>query len=234
MIRVPPWISLPVQILLYRPLACLAPWMDQDRYIARVVRTANACFRKRFEAVPYDQRLLFLPYCLRARDCPTRIDPELGLVCPAGCNGCLVGELKAEAERLGYMGVYVVVSGRLHRREGLLRSRDFIFDKIRRHRPRAVIGALCALDLTRKYLRLRNLSPRGAESGLGGVVPQGILLERPSCRHSEVDRAALEGLIQARADRAAACSRDRCSPKATSTTKEPESISKVTPMKGPS
>lgn len=194
----PPWLSLPIRVILYRPLAWLLPGLDKDRYVRCVVQTANAYFQARFLKVSYEDRLLFLPYCLRAEDCPTRIDPQYGMLCPSGCRRCRVGEVKAEAETLGYRVVYLVVSGKLYRNIGMLRSHTFILHQIRRHRPRAVIGALCAQELSRKYLSPRNLSPRGALSRQGArIVPQTVLLDTSNCRHSTVDWGTLIALIRA-------------------------------------
>jgi len=61
----------------------------------------NETWRERLAQVPYDRRLLLLPQCLRdPGECPAAID-ELGLVCRS-CGRCPTGEIKAEAERLGY------------------------------------------------------------------------------------------------------------------------------------
>jgi len=65
------------------------------------VLVSNELWREALAAVPYDRRLLLLPQCLRSVDhCPAEID-EFGLVCQH-CGRCPIGELQAEAERLGY------------------------------------------------------------------------------------------------------------------------------------
>ncbi len=197
-----PWLSVPVRILMYRPLVRLWPAMNRDRYIRKLVDAANAWFGRRFRRVPYEGRVLFIPYCLRPRNCPAPITPDNGLDCDCGCPDCRLGELKKEAEGLGYQAVYVVVSGRIHRDKGMLRSRDFIMSKIREHQPRAILVAVCSMDLDRKYLSLRNLSPRGlfpAERKRQSLVPQGVLLLEPNCRQSRVDWEKLGELVRARA-----------------------------------
>ena len=51
--------------------------------------------------MPYEKRLLLLPKCLRDADgCPRKFD-EVGLLCER-CGRCVIHDLKAEAERLGY------------------------------------------------------------------------------------------------------------------------------------
>ena len=66
-----------------------------------VVMLNNEVWRETLATVPYDRRLLLLPQCLRhLPDCKAKID-EYGLVC-AGCGACVLPELQAEAEKLGY------------------------------------------------------------------------------------------------------------------------------------
>ena len=51
--------------------------------------------------VPYNKRLLLLPKCLRDNEnCPADLD-RLGLACE-NCGKCLIGDIKSQAEELGY------------------------------------------------------------------------------------------------------------------------------------
>lgn len=193
------WFTLPLLVFLYRPLVRLWPQLDKDAYVRRVVAIGNQFFAHRFRRVPYNQRLLFLPYCLRAKECATLIDPENGLSCPATCAlPCRLREMRQLALELGYQEVFIVVSGRLHQQEGVLRSRDFLVRQIRRHQPRAVIGCLCPRDLREKYLRSDNISPSGSLGRHGReVIPQVCLLSNGNCRQSAVDWQQLETMIRA-------------------------------------
>lgn len=197
--RLPSWFTLPLLVFLYRPLVRLWPRLDKDAYVRRVVAIGNRFFDHRFRRVPYGERLLFLPYCLRARECATLIDPENGLRCPAECSTpCRLREMRELAIDLGYQEVFIVVSGRLHKQEGVLRSRDFLVRQIGRHQPRAVVGCLCPRDLREKYLRSDNISPAGSLGRHGrAVIPQVCLLSDSNCRQSAVDWQQLEALIRA-------------------------------------
>ena len=193
----PAAVTLPILVYLYGPLARFFPALNKDRYARGVVAASNAFFHQRFTAIPFGQRMLFLPYCLRPLDCPTEIDQENGLLCADGCDlPCRLRETRQLALTSGYMDVRIVVSGRIHKRQGMLRSRDFLIRHIERYRPRGVIGCLCTNDLCEKYLHPRNLSPNGTLGGHGlKVIPQVVLLERPNCRQSSVDWTALQALI---------------------------------------
>ncbi len=195
----PSWLTLPLLVFCYKPLTTLLPKLDKDSYVRKVVQAGNRYFYEKFAQTPCAERMLFLPYCLRAEGCPTEIDLERGLLCPAGCAiPCRLREMADMARGLGYRQVLVVVSGRIHKREGLLRSRDFLLRQIELQRPRAVLGCLCGRDLREKYLRPGNFSPGGALGGHGiKVIPQVCLLKNCNCRQSDVDWEELAALIRA-------------------------------------
>lgn len=200
-LSLPSWLILPALVFFYQPLTRLFPKMDKDAYVRKVVAAGNRFFRQRFVRTPYGKRMLFLPYCLRAQGCPTIIDQDQGLLCPLDCRiTCRLRETREMALALGYGDVSIVVSGKLHKKDGVLRSRDFLVRRIGQRQPRAVLGCLCTHDLREKYLRSANISPKGAlgEHGLK-VVPQVCLLAGCNCRQSSVDWQELETLIMAKA-----------------------------------
>jgi len=196
----PSWLTLPVLVFFYRPLVRFFPKMDKDAYVRKVVEAGNRFFRRRFVRTPYAERMLFLPYCLRAEGCATVIDQEKGLLCQADCQvPCRLREMRELALALDYRDVLVVVSGRLHKKDGVLRSRDFLVRRIGQSQPRAVLGCLCTHDLREKYLRSSNVSPEGSLGGHGlKVIPQVCLLKDCNCRQSSVDWQELETLIRAK------------------------------------
>jgi hypothetical protein len=196
----PSWLTLPILVFFYRPLARFFPKMDKDAYVRKVVAAGNRFFRQRFVRTPYGERMLFLPYCLRAEGCATVIDQEKGLLCQADCRiPCRLREMRETALSLGYLDVSVVVSGRLHKKDGVLRSRDFLVRRIGQNQPRAVLGCLCTRDLREKYLRSANVSLEGSLGGYGlKVIPQVCLLADCNCRQSSVDWQELESLIRAK------------------------------------
>jgi len=199
-LSLPSWLTLPVLVFFYKPLVRIFPKLDKDAYVRTVVRAGNRFFRQRFVRTPYGERMLFLPYCLRAEGCATVIDPEKGLLCQADCRlPCRLREMREMALALGYGDVSVVVSGKLHKKDGMLRSRDFLVRSIGQRQPRAVLGCLCTYDLREKYLRSANVSREGSLGGHGlKVIPQVCLLDGCNCRKSSVDWQELEALIRAK------------------------------------
>ncbi|MDH3360461.1 MAG: DUF116 domain-containing protein [Desulfobulbaceae bacterium] len=197
---IPSAIALPFLVYLYRPLKRYFPKIDKDWYARNVVDAANNFFYKKFIAVPFTERILFLPYCLRPLTCPTLIDQQEGLQCPEDCAiPCKLRETKELALDLGYRDARIVVSGKLHKKQGVLRSKDFLVRQIELFQPKAVIGCLCTTDFCNKYLHPENLSPSGTKGKKHGmkVVPQIVLLESPNCRQSSINWQTLSDTITA-------------------------------------
>lgn len=86
---------------------------------------------------------LFLPHCLRSRDCAGRLGEE-GLQC-GRCGRCVIAGLVDTAESLG-LRVFCVPGGSL------------VEKLVRRYRPRALLGVACAKEI---LLALRTFGSSG-------------------------------------------------------------------------
>ncbi len=87
-------------------------------------------------SVPFSQRVLLLPHCLRpSQDCPGKMTKQ-GLNC-TGCSltDCAIYKLRAAATEVGYGGVCVAPGGRLAVR--------FLVE----HQPAGVIAIACDKEL---------------------------------------------------------------------------------------
>ena len=171
--------------------------IGSDMWTRLFARLGNRYFRRAYLQAPYSERLLFLPFCLRDRRCPTEVTPEDGLVCPDSCRLCRLGEFVRKARALGYRGAFIVPSSRILRGRGLLPSKEFIWSKIEQHRPTAALGAVCSSDFRRKYLGDSSLGRSGVKnsSRRATVVPQGLLLAGNSCIRNSLDWGKLERLL---------------------------------------
>ncbi len=165
----------------------ISPGLD----LRLLVRASNGYFRKTFAATPYNQRLLFLPFCLCPPKCPVEVDPVRGLLCIETCPGCELGRLRQEAVSLGYAGVYVVPSSRMLRGRGLLPSDQFMRAKFKQHSPAAVLGVVCNWYLRRRLLTHYTVGRRGysSDGNKHGTVLQGVLFERRNCKDVSVNWA---------------------------------------------
>ena len=97
------------------------------------IEIRNHLNNKKFMEVEGKDRILVVPQCLRSVKCPARLDSSVGVACK-GCGMCVIKELKAEADRLGY-GFYIVPGG------------SFVERIVKTIRPKAALGVACYRDL---------------------------------------------------------------------------------------
>ncbi|MEE8401707.1 MAG: DUF116 domain-containing protein [Candidatus Hydrothermarchaeaceae archaeon] len=97
------------------------------------IEIRNHLNNKKFMNIKGKDRILVVPQCLRSVKCPARLDSSVGIACK-DCGLCVIKELKAEADRLGY-GFYIVPGGR------------FVERIVKKIRPRAALGVACFKDL---------------------------------------------------------------------------------------
>ncbi len=83
---------------------------------------------KKYKETPFNKRMIFLPQCLRAADCPSKLSPE-GMQC-INCGKCEIGKARKHAEEMGYR-VFIVPGS------------SFIIRLVREHRPHAILGVGC-------------------------------------------------------------------------------------------
>jgi hypothetical protein len=93
--------------LLYSPFKTIAHFLkfDDDLIDDIAIKVRDDINRERFKHVPADKTLIFLPHCLRHRDCPAPLQKE-GINC-SNCGLCSIGAIKKRAEPLGYK-LYIV------------------------------------------------------------------------------------------------------------------------------
>ncbi len=92
----------------------------------------NKISLKKFRQTPVDKRMIFLPQCLRAIDCPSKLSSE-GMKC-INCGNCEIGKAKKSAEDLGYK-VFIVPGS------------SFIKRLVRKHKPSAILGVGCMTEV---------------------------------------------------------------------------------------
>ena len=127
--------------------------------------------------VPYERRLLLLPQCLSDTEVCRADRDGLGLLC-AQCGACSIGELQAEADRLGY--VTLVAEGT-----------TVVSKLLTSGKVDAVIGVGC-LDSLRRIFPIMNTH---------AIPGQGIPLLADGCVHTSVDVPWAFEVIRARKPR---------------------------------
>ena len=114
-----------------------------------------------FKSTPYNQRILFLPHCLKdSEKCKAKYTDE-GLQC-LECGACQVKELKKMAKSLGYMGTYITPGGSMVEKIILKRN------------PKAVLGVCCYHEANLGFDSLKGKK----------ISPQAVLLLKDGCRNT--------------------------------------------------
>ncbi len=114
---------------------------------------------------------LFLPHCLKNRDCPASTDDE-GVHCKR-CGRCMMATLATAAEEAG-VRVFCAPGGTL------------IKALIKKYRPKAVIGVACWKEILLAYELLWNT----------GIFVQVFPLERDGCFETSVNPEALLSFLK--------------------------------------
>jgi hypothetical protein len=106
--------------------------IDEDIVDDVGIHLRNYINRKKFLRVPKEERIIFIPQCLRSTKCPAKLTPE-GIKC-LNCGLCGIGEAKSYSEDLGYK--FFVVPGS-----------SFIKRIIKKYHPKAIVGVGCQMEI---------------------------------------------------------------------------------------
>ncbi|VVB77314.1 Uncharacterised protein [uncultured archaeon] len=140
----------------------------------------NQAMDNAFRKVPFDQRAIFLPQCLRSVNCRAVLSPE-GIRC-LNCGACGIAQAKREADRLGCM-LFVVPGS------------SFIGRMIEKYRPKAVIGVGCLHEVRNGLDMMHKIK----------MPTVSVLLDRFGCVDTKVDWSRLFSVMNATDDQPRAC-----------------------------
>ncbi len=146
--------------------------IDPDVYDQAYISIKNMAFKKDFSALPFDNRVVILPHCLRDRDECKAEFTDRGYIC-ARCGACDIQAIAEYAEDLGYKGVYIVPGGSMAKK---------IMEDLK---PRGVVGVACFLELA-ESMELAMLYD---------IHPQGIPLIRDGCKDTLVDIEEVKDIL---------------------------------------
>jgi len=136
-------------------------------------------FNNGVDKVPFAQRVLLLPYCLRpSQDCPGKMTKQ-GLDC-TGCTlvTCAIYQLRTAAVEAGYGDVCIAPGGRLAVR--------FLAER----QPAGVVAIACSKELEEGLEAVDQMEWANGRPA-AAVVP----LLRDGCVDTEVDVAAARAVI---------------------------------------
>ena len=154
--------------LFYSPIKKLSRALNiEDTLVDEIgVKVRNSVNRSKFVNIPASETVIFLPHCLRHRDCKANLEKD-GLIC-TDCGKCAIGVIKKKAEPLGYK-LYIVPGSSFVKK--IVKEKEF----------KSVIGIACYEDLNQIMMILSKFHPQGA------------LLTSTGCFETRVDmKSALE------------------------------------------
>ena len=148
--------------LLYSPFKTIAHFLkfDDDLIDDIAIKVRDEINKEKFKQIPAERTLIFLPHCLRHKDCPATLQKE-GLNC-VECGLCSIGVIKKKAEPLGYK-LYIVPGS------------SFVKKIVMENKFKAVLGVACHEDLNQMMMLLSDF------------CPQGVLLEKTGCFETKVN-----------------------------------------------
>lgn len=159
-------ILLDILDLLYMPAKKITILVGGNDAMTDVVGTEirNILYKNTFSEVPYDQRIIVIPQCLRSLECPAKFNSVEGAKC-IECGKCKIKEISRKAKELGYIGTYIAPGG------------GFVKRIIKKTKPKAMIGLGCPYEVN---LGLLEVSSKG-------IPCQGVILLTSGCVTTDVD-----------------------------------------------
>ena len=147
-------------------LCKISPKTDQERY-RNITEKKNKEMGKRFLSVPFAERLVLVPHCMRnTRKCKAE-DHGSYYLC-LECGACKIGEISKKAKELNYKGIYILKGGR---------TIEKLLDKVQ---PKAVLGVACAFEGAQGFELIEN-------KGKNNIAVQFISLTKDGCSDTDVD-----------------------------------------------
>lgn len=143
------------------------------------VRIRNALLRKNFRKVPFEDRIVLFPQCLRNLDCETSFSSIEGAKC-LKCGKCKIKDAVEKAQELGYKGTYIAPGG------------GFVKRIIKKTNPSAVIGIGCPYEVNAGMLQVSSK----------GIPVQGVMLLEDGCVETDIDLEELFEVMELESENA--------------------------------
>ena len=142
--------------------------VDEKELFQLYVETKNRSTSQSYAATPYNERILLLPQCLRAKDCPAELG-KYGFECQQ-CGKCSISNIVQQTQDLGYKGTFIMPGGSI--------AKKILADL----KPKASIGVACFKELVMGSFLCEKV----------GVICQGVALLRDGCINTIVDMKVLK------------------------------------------
>jgi hypothetical protein len=148
--------------------------VEENELLRLYVETKNRSLKKKFASTPYKERILLLPQCLRAPDCPAELG-KYGYECQE-CGRCTIKIIKQISEKLDYKGTFILPGGSI--------AQKILFEL----KPKASLGVACSKELVLGSFLCERM----------GVIGQGLELLRDGCINTIVNLRTLNDFLKIR------------------------------------
>jgi hypothetical protein len=138
------------------------------------VKLLNWYFEEAYRSTRVDERIVFLPGCLRHHQCPARLDPNVGLVC-VSCGRCPISEFLADMKETNAKVFVVPGSGFLKR-------------IVQRYNAKAILGVGCLPEI-REGMQMAGM--------ISNVCPQSVRLDSDGCVNTSVNWGRVREMLLA-------------------------------------
>ena len=142
--------------------------VEEKELFQLYVETKNRSMIQSYASTPYTERVLLLPQCLRAKDCPAELG-EYGYECQQ-CGRCSIAKIVQQTKDLGYKGAFIMPGGSI--------AKKILLEL----KPKASIGVACFKELVMGSFLCEKI----------GVIGQGVALLRDGCINTIVDMKTLK------------------------------------------
>jgi len=146
--------------------------VEENELLQLYVETKNRSLTENFAATPYNKRVLMLPQCLRAQDCPAELG-KYGYECQE-CGRCNIKTIRQISNKLGYKGIFILPGGSI--------AQKILLEL----KPKACIGVACFKELVLGSLLCEKL----------GIIGQGVALLQDGCINTIVDLKTLKEALK--------------------------------------
>lgn len=114
-------------------LDCLKPAKLKEKTYRLVTEKKNKSYLDKFIAVPFNERLILVPQCMRNVEKCKAKESGAYYIC-AECGACKVGSISKRSKELGYKGLFILKGGRI------------VEKLIPELKPKAIVGVACFFE----------------------------------------------------------------------------------------
>ncbi|MCB4791714.1 MAG: DUF116 domain-containing protein [Elusimicrobia bacterium] len=109
---------------------CLKPSKLKEETYKKITAKKNKSNSAKFISVPFGERLIFVPQCMRnVKVCKAK--EEGGYYICSECGGCKIGSISKKSKELGYKGLFILKGGRI------------VEKLVLELKPEAIVGVAC-------------------------------------------------------------------------------------------